>query len=205
MRALKIIVGLLVAVIVVVLAVGLFLPKDYRVERSIEIDCPPEWVFEEVNSLQRWSAWSPWIARDPTIDSQYSGPEAGVGSKVAWTSENSGAGIQTITLSEPAQRIETHLDFGEMGQAQSDWTFEPKGLGVVVTWGLSGNAPGVLGGYFARMMDGWVGADYEDGLSRLKQVVGEKRRHDESPNQLDIINVDSERKPPGAAGGADGR
>jgi hypothetical protein len=40
-----------------------------------------------------------------------------------------------------------------------------------VTWGLSGTASGPLGGYFAKMMDGWVGADYEDGLVRLKQVA----------------------------------
>ena len=43
--------------------------------------------------------------------------------------------------------------------------------GVRVTWGLSGTASGPLGGYFAKMMDGWVGADYEDGLARLKQVA----------------------------------
>ena len=40
-----------------------------------------------------------------------------------------------------------------------------------VTWGLTGTTPVLLGGYFARMMDDWVGADYEDGLARLKEVV----------------------------------
>ncbi len=40
-----------------------------------------------------------------------------------------------------------------------------------MTWGLSGRANGALGGYFAAMMDGMLGADYEDGLARLKQVV----------------------------------
>jgi hypothetical protein len=36
---------------------------------------------------------------------------------------------------------------------------------------LSGTASGALGGYFAKMMDGWVGADYEDGLARLKKLA----------------------------------
>jgi hypothetical protein len=38
---------------------------------------------------------------------------------------------------------------------------------------LTGTTSGPLGGYFAKMMDGWVGADYEDGLARLKEVVEE--------------------------------
>ena len=40
-----------------------------------------------------------------------------------------------------------------------------------VTWGLTGTTRGLLGGYFARMTDDWVGGDYEDGLVRLKEVV----------------------------------
>lgn len=170
MRALKVIAGLLVAVGLIIVGIGLVLPREFRVERSIEIDAAPEVVFDQVNSLRNWNAWSPWIAKDPSIENSYSGPEAGVGSKVTWTSEDSGNGSQTITLSERPKRIETHLDFGDMGQPNAEWTFEPSGDGVRVTWGLGGTAKGVLGGYFAKMMDGWVGADYEDGLARLKKV-----------------------------------
>jgi len=171
MRALKLTVLVLLAVVVLVLGIGAFLPKDFRVERSIEIDAAADVVFDQVNSLRKWDAWSPWIARDPSIENSFAGPEAGVGATVTWTSEKSGDGTQTITLSERPTRIETKLDFGEMGQPKADWTFEPSGDGVRVTWGLSGNAAGPLGGYFAKMMDGWVGADYEDGLARLKEVV----------------------------------
>lgn len=171
MRALKVIGGLLVVAVFVVLGVGLFLPEDYRVERSIEIDAAPETVFDQVNSLQNWNAWSPWVAKDSTIKNSYSGPAAGVGSKVTWTSENSGSGSQTITFSERPTRIESHLDFGDMGQPKADWTFEPDGDKTLVTWGLSGTAGGLLGGYFARMMDDWVGSDYADGLARLKKLT----------------------------------
>jgi carbon monoxide dehydrogenase subunit G len=90
---------------------------------------------------------------------------------VTWTSDKSGDGTQTITKSERPTRIETSLDFGDMGQPNSAWTFEPSGAGTMVTWGLSGEAIGPLGGYFAKMMDGMVGKEYEDGLARLKQVI----------------------------------
>jgi ribosome-associated toxin RatA of RatAB toxin-antitoxin module len=171
MRIVKLAVLILLALVVVVVGVGAFLPKDFAVERSIEISASPEAVFDEVNSLRKWDAWSPWIARDPSIENTYSGPEAGVGATVTWTSEKSGEGKQTITLSERPTRIETTLDFRDMGQPNATWTFEPSGEGVEVTWGLTGTTSGVLGGYFARMMDDWVGADYEDGLARLKDVA----------------------------------
>ena len=174
MRALKIIVLLILAISVLVFGVGAFLSKDFRVERSIVIDAAPEAVFDEVNTLEKWNAWSPWIAMDPTIDNTYSGPASGVGAKVSWTSEKSGDGTQTITLSERPTRIETALDFGEMGQPNADWTFEPEGDGTKVTWGLTGEAAGPLGGYFAMMIDGMLGTLYEDGLSRLKDVVESK-------------------------------
>jgi len=171
MRALKLAALVLLALVVLVMGIGAFLSKEFRVERSIEIQASPEVVFDEVSSLRKWDAWSPWIARDPSIQNEFSGPDVGVGATVTWTSEKSGDGKQTITLSERPTRIETQLDFGDMGQPSADWTFVPAGDGVRVTWGLSGTAAGPLGGYFAKMMDGWVGADYEVGLARLKQVV----------------------------------
>ncbi|MGB8331898.1 MAG: SRPBCC family protein [Polyangiales bacterium] len=171
MRIAKLIVLVLLALAVLVVGIGAFLPKDFHVERSIEIDASPEVVFDLVNSLRKWEAWSPWIARDPSIENTYAGPEAGVEATVTWTSEKSGEGTQTITLSERPTRIETVLNLGEMGEPSAYWTFEPVGDGVRVTWSLNGTASGPLGGYFAKMMDGWVGADYEDGLERLKKVA----------------------------------
>ena len=171
MRILKIAVLIVLAFSVLVFGVGALLSNDFEVERSVEIDAPPEVVFDEVNTLTKWNAWSPWVARDPSIQNTYAGPESGVGATVTWASEKSGSGTQTITLSERPTRIETALDFGEMGQPNAYWTFEPSSSGTRVTWGLTGTAPGALGGYFAKMMDGWVGRDYEDGLARLKSFV----------------------------------
>ena len=111
MRALKVTLLVLLGLVVVVLGIGAFLPKDFRVERSIEIDASPEVVFEQVSSLRKWNAWSPWIARDPSIKNEFTGPDDGVGATVSWTSEESGDGTQTITLSEPpdANRNEAGL------------------------------------------------------------------------------------------------
>ncbi|MFW6066919.1 MAG: SRPBCC family protein [Myxococcota bacterium] len=167
MRALKISVLVVVALVVLVAIVGSLLPSEYRVERSALVEAPPELVFEQVNSFRSWDAWSPWIARDPSIENEFHGPAAGEGAKVTWTSDESGSGSQTIVVSEPPRRIETELDFGAVGTARADWTFEPTDTGTRVTWGMTGDAAGPLGGYFAPMMDDWIGPDYEDGLARL--------------------------------------
>ena len=67
MRVLKIVVLVIIALSILVFGIGAFLSKDFRVERSIEIDAAPEIVFDEINSLKKWNAWSPWLARDPSI------------------------------------------------------------------------------------------------------------------------------------------
>ncbi len=136
MRVLKLSALVLLALAVVVIGIGAMLPKDFAVERSIEINASPEAVFDEVNSLKKWDAWSPWIARDPSLANTHSGPDAGVGAMVTWTSEESGDGRQTIT-SANADANRNRLDFGDMGQPNAYWTFEPSGEGVHVTWGCT--------------------------------------------------------------------
>ena len=167
---------LLIALIVlttIIFIIGMVLPNDYRVERSIHIDAPIQIIFDQVNNLKNWDAWSPWIANDSSIQNTHSGPESGVGAKVVWESERSGSGSQTITRSEPPNKIETALAFGDMDTATSDFVFTQSGSGTQVTWGMSGETNRPLGGIFAKMIGGWVGKDYEDGLRRLKSYTEE--------------------------------
>lgn len=167
--------GLLVVVLVLIAAVGLaFLlaPAEVRVERSIVINAPAEAIFPKVNNLQAWKSWSPWMQREPDMKSTYEGPEAGEGAKTSWESETQGNGSQTITKSVPNERIETALDFGEMGGATSDWTFEEEGEATKVTWGMDTTpTKNPIGRCFNLMMDKMVGADYETGLASLKAEV----------------------------------
>ena len=97
MRVLKIVLGVLAALVVLLLLGGLALPRGYRVERSLEIKAPPETVFAEVNSLKKWNAWSPWLARDQSIRNTYSGPASGKGASVSGPSDDSGDGRQGLS------------------------------------------------------------------------------------------------------------
>jgi hypothetical protein len=111
---------------------------------------------------------------DPALKVTYEGPEAGVGNVMSWTSDlpEVGSGRQEITLSEPDRRVESALDFGGMGTALASFDLVPEGTGTRLTWGLKADmGMNPIGRYMGLMMDRWVGADYESGLSRLKGMV----------------------------------
>ncbi len=174
MRILKWILGVVVALVAVFVIVGFLLPRDVYVVRSIVIDAPPAEVFPHVNSLKAGAEWSPWLDRDPEVQLTYSGPDDGVGATLEWASDHPqvGNGKQEITLSEPDARVETALDFGEMGLAMAAFVLTEQGGGTQVTWSLDTNmGANPVGRWMGLMMDRWVGGDYEAGLSNLKRVV----------------------------------
>lgn len=171
MKALKILGGVLLAVVVAFFAVGVFLPTDYQVKRDVMINAPVEVAFPQVAIYKNWEAWSPWQLKDPTIQNSYGGEAGQVGSYMSWTGEKSGTGRQTTTKLEPNARIESHLDFGDMGQANSYWEFHPVDGGTHVVWGFTTTLNNIIARYFGLNLESALGAEYELGLSRLKTLV----------------------------------
>lgn len=174
MRFVKRAITFLFVIAVVFAAGGMLLPRNVNVTRSIQIDAPPEEVFPHVNSLKAAAEWSPWLALDPDVALTYEGPDEGVGAKLAWASDhpNVGTGSQEIIASDDNQRVETALDFGQMGTANATYVLEATSLGTQITWGLGVDMGfGPMGRWFGLMMDGQVGPDYETGLQNLKELV----------------------------------
>lgn len=168
-------IGIVVLVLAVVFVAGAYLlPREVTIARSIEVDAPADQIFPHVNSMKATEEWSPWLERDPNVELTYSGPDEGVGATLVWASERQdvGVGTQVIVTSEPGKRVETDLDFGEMGTAKAAFILDPAGEGTSVTWTLvadMGNTP--MGRWMGLMMDGLVGPDYEAGLAKLKALV----------------------------------
>ena len=48
-----------------VVGVGLFLPTQFAVERSIVIDAPADRVFNYLVDPREWKKWTVWNQRDP--------------------------------------------------------------------------------------------------------------------------------------------
>ncbi len=172
------IIGIVVASLAGLVALGFVLPDKAHVERSVVVNAPPEKVFALISDFNQWSRWSPWADLDPDTAYEISG--SGVGHQMRWTSKdpNVGAGVQTVTAMEPPSRLVTHLEFGDMGNADATMTLTPEGEATKVVWSLDSKMrDGVplwmkpMSTYMGFFMDGMVGADYEKGLAKLKAAA----------------------------------
>ena len=161
-------IGVILALIIVV---GILLPKEYGMHRSIVINASPENVFPYVNNLEKNQKWSPWNEEDPTMKETIGEIKEGLGATSSWESENSGSGSMKISESVPYSLIVTDLDFGEMGTATAKWTFEAVENGTKATWFLNGEATDFGGKFFGFMIDQFLGPPYEKGLKNLKTLV----------------------------------
>ena len=173
----KILTGLL-GLIILLFALGFILPAQRHVERSATINASAEELFALTSDFGEWQKWSPWATIDP--DAEFTLTGTGINQKMVWSSEDPkvGKGSQTFSILDPTH-IQTKLDFGDMGLATADFTFEEAGNGATnVTWSLDTNMrEGVpflmkpMGTYMGFFMDGMVGPDYEKGLASLKTVA----------------------------------
>lgn len=160
--------------VALLLAIGLFLPTSVHVERSVVTSASPATVYAIVSGFGRFNEWSPWFDLDPHTRYTYSGPEHGVGARMAWTSDKPevGAGSQEIIAVEPGRSVTTQLDFGPQGQATARIEAVPEGSGARITWAFDTSFEGdFLGRYFGLLFDRMIGADYEKGLARLKTLA----------------------------------
>ncbi len=174
MRIVTRLLGIVAALAVVLIFVGLLLPDRAHVERSLVIDAPPEKIFPLLNEFRQFNRWSPWFSRDPKMEIAYEGPERGAGAKMHWRSEHPevGAGSQEIIASEPHTRVATQLDFGTQGTASAEFRLIPQGDATRVTWGFDSEFGGnLVARYFGLLFDRMIGPDYEAGLARLKTLA----------------------------------
>jgi len=174
MRIVKWILGSLIVIIAVLGIIGMLLPRDVTVARSIEIDAAAADIFPFVNDLRAGVDWSPWLSQDPETRLIFSEVATGKGATLDWASDNGnvGSGRMEITDVRPNERLEVALDFGAMGMADAFWDFVEVSGKTTVTWGFATDmGAGPAGRWMGLMMDSWIGADYQRGLENLKALV----------------------------------
>jgi hypothetical protein len=169
--------GLLITILIftaIFVGGGFLLPGDVHVERSTVIQADAARIFPYLNNFHRFNEWSPWAQRDPNTRYTFSGPEAGRGARMSWESDNEdvGSGSQEIVESQPNDRVATALDFGQMGTARAAFRLQPDNTGTKVTWSLDTSLPAnPIARWMGLFFDRFIGADYEEGLDRLKAKV----------------------------------
>jgi hypothetical protein len=155
--------------------IGLFLPTNYSVNRSIIIDAKPAAIHEYVGDLKKWREWEPWTEQDPTIIITYGDKTSGIGANQAWIGKD-GDGQLILTSSSPAKGIKYDLFFDDgKYECKSAIAYEPIEEGKTkVTWSMEGSVDKpIIGGYFALIMGSMTGLAFERGLEKLKKQVEE--------------------------------
>ena len=174
MKLVKRILGALLLLVVALTLIAYVLPRNVSVERSVVIDATPDKIFPYINNQKLEEQWSPWLSRDPQVKLTYTGPDAGVGSKMEWASNNKNVGNGTATIVESVENksVKAALDFGSHGTADAWFDLVPQEQSTQVSWGFTtdtGMNP--IGRWMGLMMDKWVGNDYQQGLANLKQLI----------------------------------
>ncbi|KAE8756305.1 polyketide cyclase [Paraburkholderia madseniana] len=169
-----------VILISVVAAVGLLLiyaatrPDNFRIERSVRIEAPPERVYGLIDDLHQFNRWNPFLRKDPAAQGTYSGTPSGKGARYAWQGEKVGVGQMEIVDTAAPANVTMNLDFIKPFEAHNiaDFTLKPEAGATQVTWAMHGPAP-----FLSKLMqvfvsmDRMVGKDFEDGLSNLKTLA----------------------------------
>jgi len=170
----KILIGIAAVIVLFVIIVAVQ-PAQYQVTRSATIPAAPSVVFEHVNDLHKWDAWSPWAKLDPAMKTTFEGPQSGAGASYSWVGNKQvGEGKMSITESRANELVRLKLEFIKpfASTAMTEFTFKPEGEHTSVTWSMSGEKNFMSKAFCLFMnMDKMVGGDFEKGLTGLKSAV----------------------------------
>ncbi len=160
-------------VVLVVIVVGMFLPHEYRLQRTLTIQADRAHIHALTNHLARWREWAWWEQGDATMRRSLQGKARGVGATQTWESDVDDGRV-VITKSDVDVGVEYEVVVvtrGHESLSHGMLTYVPRGEATDLTWTVDGvmDVP-VVGGWMARFAGWVVGVKMEEGL----RVIGAK-------------------------------
>lgn len=145
---------------------------SYEVKKSIVINKQISDVYDFMSNFNNWNLWSPWLCLEPETKTVVSGQPKTVGHKHFWEGKMIGSGDMTLVDLSDKKFIKIKLQFYKPWKAQSDvcFTLEPEWGSTKVTWEMNATLPFFMF-FFKKMMAGFIGNDFNRGLSMLKQYL----------------------------------
>ena len=176
--------------IVLLILVGLALPRYARIDVETQIDAHPASVFALVNDFRRVALWTPWQETDPNARIVHSGPPRGVGATMTWDGAIMGSGTQIITESRAHEYVATSINPGEAGEARTWFDLSGSGGTTQITWHFETDYGfNVVGRFFGLVFAGVVRRDNTAGLARLKELAETLPRADFSDLAIEQLVV----------------
>lgn len=164
-----------VLLIGVLLAYAASKPDAFHVQRSTNIQTPPEKIFPLINDFRHQASWSPWEKMDPAMKRNLSGASSGKGAVYEWDGNSQvGKGRIEITDSIPPSKVTMKLDTTSPFEAHNtvEFTLNPTGNSTQVTWAIDGRQP-YVGKVMSLFMDcdKMIGKNFEAGLASMKTLA----------------------------------
>ena len=170
MKILKILGGILLFIILGILALGIFGPKNLNVERSKVINASPEIIFQQVSDFSNMHNWSPWNELDPNMKmTNNTEHTSGMGASYSWEgNEQVGKGTQEFTEVVLNEKATSKLIFdGSNDTNYSTFYLAPADGGTKVTWDFKGGDSNFIGRVFNVLFKGSIEESYDKGLDNL--------------------------------------
>ena len=176
MKIIRYILIALVIIIAIPLVVAFFVPTEFGVERSIEIDKPIEEVFGFVSLLRNQELYSKWYEMDESAVYTYRGIDGNVGFVSRWEgNEDVGIGEQEIVEISENEYVKTELRFEEPFESISYSTMYTSAVNdstTLVRWDMEGEMPYPMNLMLVFMdLESALGDDFEYGLNKLKILL----------------------------------
>ncbi len=165
------------SIIVLLVIVGAWLlfcatsPSTLEVTRSISMNATASTVFSNVECLDKWPAWSPWVEMDPDMETTYSEIPCGQGAWASWVGKKAGTGKQTIVHKEGNSYLKTELVINEREGNYSEWFFKEEGGVTTVKWSFLGSELPFVMRPVNILMEAVLTDTYENGLKNLKELA----------------------------------
>jgi hypothetical protein len=171
---------IIVGIIVILLITGIFIKKEFLIERSITINKSKPEVFNYLKILKNGEQYNKWMMTDPAMKKKLTGIDGTVGFIYAWDSsnKNAGKGEQEITKINEGERIDSELRFEKPFKNTSYTAFITQAASADqtrVTWTFYGNMKFPMNLMHALLnLSKMLGNDLETSLSNLKSILEKK-------------------------------
>ena len=162
-------------ILLVVLVLGFISPKEFLVERSIEIEAPRSHVYEYIKSLEDLHLWTDLKFEDSTLQIAYHGTPGTVGSRAEWKRVDViEEGTEEVVRVVPLNRMETNIRMVRPWESLSHAFFSIGGNDDVckMTWRFEGHCPFPFNiRHLFIDMDYIQGTAHDASLKKLKAIA----------------------------------
>jgi hypothetical protein len=165
---------LLLLIVVTVLILAVVEPTSIPVTRTIIIKAPKDVVFDQIVKFKNWPNWNPWQRYDSAMKTTYQGTDGQPGSGFSWEGNDKvGTGEMKDSAVNGTQMVFVMNMLKPMKNSAAGYLKTEDTAGMTrVTWEMTAHMPFPMNAMDAFMnMDKLLGADFEAGLSNMKQYI----------------------------------